>query len=40
MSYIFEEDVYFFVILWIDSSLKQWKEYVLKHLGEVGHKLP
>lgn len=40
MSYIFEEDMYFFVILWIYSGLKQWKEYVLQHLGEVGHKLP
>lgn len=40
MRYIFEEDVYFFVILWIDGGLKKRKENVLQHLGEVGHKLP
>lgn len=38
-SYIFKEDVNFFVLLWIDSGLKQRKEYVLQHLGKVRHEL-
>lgn len=29
----------FFVLLWIDSGLKQRKEYVLQHLGKVRHEL-
>lgn len=25
----------FFVLLWIDSGLKQRKEYILQHLGKI-----
>lgn len=28
-----------FVLLWVHSGLKQRKENVLQHLGEIGHKL-
>lgn len=38
-SYIFEEDVKFFVTLRVDSGLKQREEYVLQHLGKVWHQL-
>jgi len=34
-SYIFEENVKFSVLLWVHSSLEQWKEYVLQCLGKI-----
>lgn len=34
-SYIFEENMKFFVVLWVNSGLKQRKKYVFQHLGKI-----
>lgn len=34
-SYIFEENMKLFVVLWVNSGLKQRKKYVLQHLGKI-----
>ena len=38
-SYIFEENMKFFVLLWVNSGLKERKEYVLQHLGKIRYQL-
>lgn len=34
-TYVFQEYVYCFVLLWIDCSLKEGEENILQHLGIV-----
>ena len=34
-SYIFEENMKFFVLLWVNSGLKEGKEYVFQHLCKI-----
>lgn len=38
-TYIFKENMKLFVLLWVNSGLKQRKEYVLQNLSEIRHKL-